>query len=352
MQDGLHGTTVRGQPVRVLLGTRAEGSRFAVAQPTAVRDETARDMALRTLLPIALLVPCLLLVTALIIAHSLRPIVSLAENLDARRADDLAALPTAGTPSELQPFIVSINALLARIGSLMEQQRRFLADAAHELRTPITALSLQAENLEAVSLSADARDRAAALRQGVQRTKHLLDQLLALARYEASPSSPDPRALLALDGAAREVVADLMPRAIDRGIDLGFERIERVDVRCEAIMATSIIRNLLDNALRFTPDGGRIDLDIYPDGDAAVLCIADTGPGIAACEIDRVFEPFFRGSRPDGDGTGLGLAIVARIVASLDGTIILANRDAAKRSGLEVTIRLPAACCAGDPQPT
>ena len=159
LQDGLQVATWKNQPVRVLLRTRADGSRFAVAQPTAVRDETARDVAFRTLLPIAALIPCLMVVTALVIAHSLRPMVRLAGDLDSRRADDMTPLPLKGTPSELHPFITSINGLLTRMRLLMDQQRRFVADAAHELRTPITALSLQAENLESVALPKRARER-------------------------------------------------------------------------------------------------------------------------------------------------------------------------------------------------
>ena len=189
LPDGLQVATWKKQPVRVLLRTRSDGSRFAVAQPTTVRDETARDVAFRTLLPIAALIPCLMLVTALVIAHSLRPIVQLAGDLDLRRADDMTPLPLKRTPSELHPFITSINGLLARMRLLMDQHRRFVADAAHELRTPITALSLQAENLDSVALPEVARERVAALKQGMHRTKHLLEQLLALARHEATPSA-------------------------------------------------------------------------------------------------------------------------------------------------------------------
>jgi two-component system OmpR family sensor kinase len=163
-----------GEPIRALLRTRPDGSRFAVVQPTAVRDDTARDMAFRTLLPFAALMPCVMLVTALVVTYSLRPMVQLAEGLDARRANDFAALPLTATPSELYPFISSINGLLLRTRMLMDQQRRFVADAAHELRTPITALSLQAENLDHLELPRGARDRVAALKLGIQRTKHLL----------------------------------------------------------------------------------------------------------------------------------------------------------------------------------
>ncbi|WP_426436598.1 ATP-binding protein [Bradyrhizobium genosp. P] len=339
--DGLHLATRKRQPIRVLLRTRPDGSRFAVAQPTAVRDDTARDMAFRTVLPIAALIPCLMLVTAIVIAHSLRPMVRLAGNLDARRADDLIPLPLAGTPSELHPFIHSINELLVRVGLLVDQQRRFVADAAHELRTPITALSLQAENLGSVDLPGEACGRVAALRQGMQRTKHLLEQLLALARYEAAPAARGKMPLVAFDSAVKQVVADLLPQAHDRGIDLGFQLVEPLIVRGEPVMLATMVRNLIDNALRVTPRTGRIDIGIYREDEAAILQIEDTGPGIASSDLERIFEPFFRGSSPEGEGSGLGLSIVKRVVEGLGGGIALDNIAGTDRSGLRVTVRLP-----------
>lgn len=341
LKDGLHTTTRNGQPVQVLLQTRPDGSRFAVAQPIAVRDDTARDLAFRTLLPIAALIPCLLLVAGLVVTRSLRPIVRLAGELDARRADDVAPLSLEDMPSELHPFITSINGLLVRGRLLMDQQRRFVADAAHELRTPITALSLQAENLEAVQLPAEARNRVAALKQGMQRTRRLLEQLLALARYEALPADRANMALTALDSAVKAVVADLLPQARERGIDLGFDLVEPVCVRGEQPILAAIIRNLVDNALRFTPQGGRTDIGVYREDEAAILQIEDTGPGIASTDLDLIFEPFFRGSRPQGEGSGLGLSIVKRLVETLGGSIELENIDGPGRSGLRARVRLP-----------
>jgi two-component system OmpR family sensor kinase len=359
LQDGLQVTTWKNKAIRVLLRTRADGSRFAVAQPIAFRDESARDMALRTLLPIAALIPCLMLVTALVIAHSLRPMIRLAIDLDKRRVDDLTPLPLERTPSELHPFIISINGLLARLKLMMDQQRRFIADAAHELRTPVTALSLQAENLDSVVLPEAARERVNALKQGMQRTKHLLEQLLALARHEAEGAKDASMPPVALDRAAKEVVAELLPLALDRGIDLGFELVEPLTVRSEPVMLAAVIRNLLDNALRFTPQGGRVDVGVYRQssatGEAAILQIEDTGPGITETDMDRIFEPFFRGSDPKAEGTGLGLSIVKRILDGLGAAIALENITSAGQSGLRVTVRLPLAAVSAedtDPNPS
>jgi two-component system OmpR family sensor kinase len=297
-------------------------------------------MALRTLLPIAALIPCLLLVAALVVAGSLRPVVRLARDLDARRADNISPLSLAGTPSELHPFIASINGLLERMKLMMDQQRRFVADAAHELRTPITALSLQAENLDPADLPEQARERLGALKQGMRRTKHLLEQLLALARHEAGPNGE--ATVVPLDRTVKDLVADLMPDAARKGIDLGFQLIEPLATKGEPVMVATMIRNLLDNAVRFTPQGGRVDIGIYREGNEAVVQIEDTGPGIPSGDIDRIFEPFFRGSRPAEDGTGLGLSIVKRIVDRLGGIVVLENISDRPPKGLRATVRLPA----------
>jgi two-component system OmpR family sensor kinase len=340
LQDGLRFGSRNGAPIRVLLRTRPDGSRFAVAQRIAIRDEIAQELVLGALVPIAALVPCLMLITALVIAASLRPVVRLAHDLDRRSPDDMRALPVSGTPSELHPFIASINGLLVRMKSMLDHQRRFIADAAHELRTPITALSLQAENLEPVWLTAEGHDRLAALQDGMRRTKHLLEQLLALARHETgTPEPPEP---VALDQLAKEVVADLLPEASRRGIDLGFTRLEAVTAAGGPVMIGTVLRNLIDNAMRFTPSGGHVDIGIYREDREAVLQIVDAGPGIPAADLDRIFEPFFRGSQPSGDGTGLGLSIVQRIVERLHGLVVLENKSDDGGSGLRATVRLRA----------
>jgi two-component system, OmpR family, sensor kinase len=338
LQDGLRVATLKGQPVRTLLRTRGDGSRFALTQQTDVRDDIAGNMAFRTLLPIAALVPCMLLVTALVVAGSLRPMVHLAGDLDLRRADDMTPLPLTGMPSELHPFIVSINGLLERMKQMMDQQRRFVADAAHELRTPITALGLQAENLDTVDLPESARERLAALRQGMRRTNHLLEQLLALARQEIGPSEA---AMVELDRVAKDSVADVLPEAARKDIDVGFELIEPIAIKGEPIMVATMIRNLLENAVRFTPRGGRVDIGVYRDSGEAVVQIEDTGPGIPPRDMDRIFEPFFRRSQPIEDGTGLGLSIVKRVVDRLGGSIVLENISGSSGTGLRATVRLP-----------
>jgi two-component system OmpR family sensor kinase len=322
----------------VLVHTRPDGSRVAVGQQTIYRDEVARDSALRAVLPLAVLVPCLMLLVGIVIRYSFRPVSRLAARLDAEESDHPAKLPLDGMPRELRPFVESINRLLSRIAMMFEQQRRFVADAAHELRTPITALSVQAENLQRVGLSPVSLERLDALGAGIRRIAHLLEQLLALARYEVGFQRT---ASVPFDHAVKVALADLLPLAQARAIDLGAERIETVWVAAEATALAVLVRNLVDNAIRHTPRGGRIDISLFVEHDCAVLTVEDTGPGIAKTDLARVFEPFFRGSRPEGEGTGLGLSIVRRIVDGLRGSIVLQNIAAAHRTGLRVTVKLP-----------
>ena len=338
LQDGLHNDVHQGKPVRALLRTRPDGSRLAVTQRTDIRAEIAGDMALRTLLPIAALVPCLMLVTAFVIARSFRPMVRLAYDLDARMPDDVGELAAEGAPSELQPFLGSINGLLGRMRAILDRQRRFIADAAHELRTPITALSLQAENLDALEMPSVARERLGALRGGMRRTKHLLEQLLTLARQDAA--QPTSRETVFLNVVVKGVVADLLPEAAAREIDLGFRIAESVPLNGDEFSLISAVRNLVENAVKFTPNGGRVDLGVYREDEMAVLQIEDTGPGIPPEELDRVFEPFFRGRQPAVEGSGLGLSIVKRIVDRLGGSIAIENITGPERSGLRVTVNL------------
>jgi two-component system OmpR family sensor kinase len=337
LPDGLHTVARNGMPWRVLIQTRADASRIVIGQPTAIRDEIARDSALRTVLPLLALIPCLMLIVALVIRQTLRPVRSLAERLDARQADQLQRLPLEGTPDELHPFIASINRLLERVQDLIDQQRRFIADAAHELRTPITAISLQAENLDHAELLPESRERLAALQSGTRRTAHLLEQLLALARYDIGGMTGAP--VTSLDQCTKEVVADLLPRAADRGVDLGFEIVEPLFVRAEPAMLAVMVRNLIDNAIRHIPKGGRVDIGVYREETQAIFQVEDNGPGIPEADHARIFEPFFRGRAVVEEGSGLGLSIVRRIVERLNGSLSLENITPA--SGLRVIVSLP-----------
>jgi two-component system OmpR family sensor kinase len=338
--DGLQ-TLVRGKSSwRILVRTRPDGSRVAVSQSTDYRDEIAHDYASRAILPLAALIPCLMLLVGVVVRYSFRPVSVLAAQLDAKETDHLEKLPSEGMPKELLPFIASINRLLERISAMFDQQRRFIADAAHELRTPVTALSLQAENLDRVELPQESRDRLSALKAGIRRTAHLLEQLLALAKYDVGRAPQVSRT--AFDNIAKEVVADFMPRAQARAVDLGFNHIDHTFVDADGTALAVLVRNLVDNALCHTPDGGRIDIGLFRHCSHAVLRIEDSGPGIPEAELGRVFEPFYRGGWSVGEGTGLGLPIVRSVAQTLGGSVVLENILAPGRTGLRVNVRIPA----------
>ena len=277
--DGLSTLVVAGEPFRVLVRTLGNGQRIAVAQEVDIRDKDARESAWRGLLPFLILFPVLLLVVADLLRKLFRPIVVLAAEIDRRGEQELHAIDEKHVPAEVRPFVLAINRLLARVAQSMDSQRRFVADAAHELRSPLTALSLQAERLAVADMSSLARERLFALRRGIERGKSLIEQLLALATAQAnaSPSS----APVSVHGVYRRVLEDLLPLAELKQIDLGVEGAEDVHLALNEIDLLALVRNLVDNAIRYTPTGGRVDLSVSRKQGGALLQVKDSGPGIA-----------------------------------------------------------------------
>ena len=338
LADGLHIVARDLETWRFLVRTRADGSRFAVGQPTGTRDDIAKDSALRTVLPLLALIPFLMLVVGVVVRQTFRPMARAATRLDARRPEQAEGLSFNGIPTELHPFVAAINRLLERIGLMINQQRRFIADAAHELRSPIAALSVLSENLRKAGLPEASRERVEALQDGIRRTAHLLEQLLAFARFDTIERGAE---VALLDRCAKDVISEFLEAARARSVDLGFTRIESVSVRADPAMLAVMIRNVIDNAIRHTPEGGRIDVALYREGAHAKLLIEDTGPGIPHADLARIFEPFFRGTRPVDGGTGLGLSIVKRIAEVLGGSVILENIASPDRSGLRAIVKIP-----------
>lgn len=340
LPDGLATVQLAGESYRVLVQRTPAGERFAVLQDLRLRRELALLAALRTVLPFALLLLVLLLVSAEGVRSLFRPMVQLAQDIDGRSETALHPVAEEGVPAELLPFVRAINRLLARVQQAMAAQQRFIADAAHELRTPLAALSLQAERLQAMALAAPAQERLQELRQGMERSRHLLDQLLGLARAQAGRS--DCAQLQALAALLRELLQELHPLAqakgIDLGIDLGTEGNPEASVQLPRTALYLLLKNLLDNAIRYTPAGGRIDLRITQDAAQLCLQVQDSGPGIPPAERTRVFEPFYRLPGSAGEGSGLGLAIAQTLAQGLGGSITLHD---APGGGLCARVRLP-----------
>ncbi len=319
-----------------------------VAQPMRARRELAASMALRTIVPLLAVMPVLGLLIWLIIARGLQPLERVAAAVSRRSPTQLEPLAEGKLPREVRPLVQALNGLLLRLGETLAAQRTFIADAAHELRTPLTAVHLQAQLAERATTDAERRKALADLKAGLERATRLSEQLLTLARAEpgvdGSGQPPEPVDLAAL---AREVVEELAPLAAQRRIDLGLGEAHAATVRGDRDAIRTLLSNLVDNALRYTGCGGRVDVATGPDGERSAMWVRDNGPGIPHAERDRVFDRFYRG-QPAGDdaaragvrGSGLGLSIVKRIAERYGATIELG--PGIDGAGLGVGVRFPA----------
>jgi two-component system OmpR family sensor kinase len=320
--------------------TLREGKRvIQVANTTANRNAMFAGIVPWLLLPMSLLIAGLGTLIWMAVGRALRPLEAVRREIGARDAPALHALDTRALPEEVAPLAGALNELLARLDAALALQRRFIADAAHELRTPLTAVRLQ------VQIAQQARgpeERAAALTQllaGVDRVTHLVQQLLDMARLapEANRAAMAP---VALDELVKQVVADFSSQAEAREVDLGAGACDRVAIPGQAEALRVMLGNLVDNALRYTPPGGRVDVEVTVGTDTALLTVADTGPGIPAEARERVFERFCRLAGADIPGSGLGLSIVRDIVALHRGRVSLSDTPG---GGLTVRVDLPLA---------
>lgn len=339
LPDGLSTRVVGGEPFRVLVKTLGTGERIAVAQEIDSRDRDARESAWHSLLPFAILFPALLLVVADLVRRLFRPIATLAREIDERGEQELHPVDLAHVPFEVTPFVLAINRLLARVVQAREVERQFVANAAHELRSPLAALSLQAERLAAAPMSAVAQERFMTLQGGIERARNLVHQLLALAGAQAgAPAVNEPVSVKAV---YRRVLEDLLPLAEIKNIDIGVVGEQDCLVMISEIDLLTLVKNLADNAIRYTPAGGRVDLAVYPQNGGALLEVIDTGPGILGEHLERIFEPFYRVLGSNEEGSGLGLSIVRAIAQRNGARVAVDNVGAPAERGLRVQVWLP-----------
>ncbi|WP_295856183.1 ATP-binding protein [uncultured Xylophilus sp.] len=313
-----------------------------IAQDLDARQRRARAQALRATLPALLTGPLLMLAVAWVIARTLAPVERMRRQVAARAADDWEPLPDDRLPDEVRPLVQELNLLFGRTRQAFAAQRQFVADAAHELRSPLTALKLQAQ---ALGRAPDDAARAVAvgrLSQGIDRAIALVGQLLDLARQDAgggAAAATAPPAGVPLDALVRQAVADAVPLAKARGIDIGVPQLDTSRVTAHADALAMLLRNLLDNAVKFTPTGGRIDVCLADAPGGARLTVDDSGPGIPEEERARVFDRFYRSPDAAAGGSGLGLAIV-EAVARRHGAALRLDR-APQLGGLRVEVRFP-----------
>lgn len=314
-----------GREWRALVTALPQGRLLVVRQATEARDEIARHSALMAMLPLLGLIPVLMLLVRFVVRRTFLPVQHLAEQLDGIDPERLGGLPTASAPLEIRPFVASVNAMMDKVRLEQVRQRRFIADAAHELRTPMAALSLQADNLRNTALPGDAAARLQALQDGLRRSRHLLEQLLSLSRLQDAPAIGTPAAA-SFASALSEVVADLHPLAAARQIDLG--QVTQGDVLwpCSGFELQTLLRNVLSNALRHTPQGGQVNVGASADAAGLLLFVDDSGPGIDPAQASLVFEPFHKAEDQAHEGTGLGLAIVRAIAGRMGAEVGLVAR--------------------------
>jgi two-component system sensor histidine kinase TctE len=270
------------------------------------------------------------------VVYVVAPMRQIRSQIDRREAGDLAPLPEGAAPRELAPLIASINNLMARLAANLDTQQRFVADAAHQLRTPLAALKSQTELAIAERDPAALRGTLLQLEAATERTAHLANRLLVLARAGAPRGTPID---VDLARVASEAVADAVPRAVERRIDLGLERGDgAATVKGDPLMLRELCANLIDNALTYTPPGGTVTVRVA-GGRSPSLAVADSGCGIAPAERERVLQPFYRASDNTHPGTGLGLAIVDEIARGHRATVAIG--DGPGEMGTTVRIDFP-----------
>ena len=337
---GFADVRARGTTYRVF-SMQTSGLVIQVAQDMAARRNMAGALALRTIAPVALMAPLLMLIVWWVVSLSLAPVARVRTQVASRQADDLSAVSEEGLPDEVRPLVQELNLLFDRVRHAFDAQKHFVADAAHELRSPLAALKLQVQGLQRAP-DASARDVAVSrLVAGIDRATRLVEQMLALARHEASMAAgakPEP---VDLAETARLVISDAVAAAQARRIDIGISHADAAAVvKGQPEALRMLLRNLVDNAVKYTPEGGRVDVGIAAQGGGVELSVDDSGPGLPEQERGRVLDRFYRSGEPQAPGSGLGLAIVKSIADLHGATVALAASPSL--GGLRVLVRFPA----------
>jgi two-component system sensor histidine kinase TctE len=284
-----------------------------VGETLEKRSQLSNKIIASVILPQFVIIPLAVVLVWFGLSQGLRPLTRLRERIETRREADLSPISSGRVPEELQPLTDAFNSMLARMQHNMDVQRRFISDAAHQMRTPLTGLKMQAQLAMREDDPKQLRYALQNISSSVDRASHLVNQLLALARAEASEQSEQALVPVDLDQLLHEIVETWVVRALDRRIDLGYEPAGPVHILGNVFLLREMINNLLDNALRYTPDEGRVTARVVAQGDFALLEIEDSGIGISDDDAHKVFDRFYRVEGTGVEGSGLGLAIVREI---------------------------------------
>lgn len=330
--------SLRGEAWRAYGLQTADGV-IQIAQPVRVREGLARAAAERVVIPLILLLPIMIGAVAWIVSRGLLPLRFVTTEVQRRDVRSLAPLNTRNLPLEIEPLVSELNRLLDRLQRAFSVQRAFISDAAHELRSPLTALRLQLQLFDRAPDEAARAEARSRLGAAVERAIHLVEQLLALARSEPQDASPGFETV-DLSAAAAEGISDAHELALSRHIDLGLDATPNLEIHGDREALRVLVRNLVDNAVRYTPPHGSVQVRCSSTPDEAVLEVTDTGPGIAPADRERVFDRFYRRAAAQESGTGLGLAIVKAIAERHGARVSLSE---APGGGLRATLSFPRA---------
>lgn len=336
-ESGFAETVIEGKPWRVYAQQDEDGEiRVQVGERHAVRNELAASLAQRLLLPLGIALPVLALLIWFAVGKGLNSLRHIGSEVAQRDPANLSPLEVLDAPDEIAPLLHALNALLGRLDQALESERRFTADAAHELRTPLAALKIQAQVARRAENEAQRNAALDNLILGVDRATHLIEQLLTLARLEPAGGSAVLMASCDLAAIARQTLADLTPAALTKEIELGLSCPDSAMITGNADMLGILLRNLVDNAIRYTPRHGRIGVSLAAEQGRVRLEVMDSGLGIPEQERQRVFDRFYRILGNDAVGSGLGLSIVKRIADVHAASLSLASGE--HGAGLRVSV--------------
>lgn len=335
---GFVDTRIDGEDWRVFTVRSKRAHWVQAAERSDIREELAADIALGTMVPTVLALPVLAVLVWLVVTWAARGLERISSQVERRAANTLEPLSLAGVPEELRGVVAAIDGLLARLREALARERRFIADAAHELRTPLAALRVHAANLASAPDGASRAHSQQRVEAGIARMERLVSQLLELERQEGLQGQPTKFLPVDLCAIARREIAELGVAGLHRGIVIDLVAPATLLIDGDEAGISALLRNLVENALRYTPEDGAVSLRIERSGAFVALTVDDSGPGIAEADRQRAMERFHRGLGHATVGSGLGLSIVQRVVELHRGTIRL---DQSPMGGLRVEVRLP-----------
>lgn len=305
---------------------KAKEETIQVAQSSRLRKNTIKETAYSLMASQLLFIPLLVFLIFYAIRKALFPVSILSKDIQYRNSADLNPFAEDNVPAEVKPLVRSLNLFMGKVSLMVDVLKRFTSDAAHELRTPITALKLQMQVLEESRSKSERESAIQNLKSGINRSEQLVSQLLSLARLEPDNQSMQLQSLNMLE-LVKESFQDLLPLSQEKSIDIGLIKADDCEIVGTQQEIKMLINNILDNAIRFTPDRGKIDVSLFNQAGHVVLEVKDSGPGIPKNDLERVFERFYRGENQHISGSGLGLAIVKDIATRHGAVINLSNNN-------------------------